>query len=60
MKGGNYEANLSGYKCSVEVGFHELLNYVEPGYCIVSIGTITSHVIKCHKENKDEQKAQLL
>lgn len=37
-------------------GFHELLNYIEPGYCTPSRGTVNSHVEKWYNEKKDEQR----
>lgn len=42
-------------------GFCELMKYDEPGYRIISAGTITSCVLKRYKEKKkDELKEQLL
>lgn len=41
-------------------GFHELLNYIEPGYCTPSRGTVNNHVEKWYSEKKDELKVHLL
>lgn len=40
-------------------GAPEQLNYIEPGYRILSRGTITSHVESQYKEKKDKLKEEL-